>query len=179
MEKIRRFVLEVLEKEAAAWTAKGSNDLNHINSTIDELYSYAIPEARKCFGINKQKRLRSGTSSCTGDVRKPRTLFKISRYQNDELGDIYAAYLSINDPRGDKPGITEAYYISCQDENMRIIGSKMVVIDDLTLEPSGWKASVYNHPGLDISQLDSPVEVDRYIEPDDDGFSREEYYANS
>jgi hypothetical protein len=172
MKEPQLFILHFVEKEAEAWTRREQGDLNAYNYSVKELYDLAIEELDEAFGILIKKELKHSTTfKCN-----PRLLFKLSKYRNDLYGDIWVAYTSMKNPDTESPGgLSEGYIISIVDGELKIVGHMWLALDELYMEPSNWEASMYNPSNIDIHNLGEFIYAERYKQPDDDGFSVEDY----
>ena len=171
----------VLNTEAEAWSIRKTPNLELINSKINELFSYAVTTAVECFGINKQKALKTDSYYKKNlGPRNTRHLYKLSHYKNEVYEDVWVSYMSGTNP-ADKPEesrLFEGFIISEVGGELKIIGAIIVSMDEMTMDRTGWEESVYNPDDLDINNLGQFVETQRYAEPRDDGFSMEEYLAD-
>ena len=173
MEKIKDFISHFVKIEAEAWTKNELGNLDAFNQTITELYSLAIEELDEAFGIFKENELRhyDNPMKCN-----PRHIFKLSRYKNLQYGDIWVAYASMKNPNHQTPGgLSEGYIMSEINNKFKITGLMSVALDELYMEPTEWKASMYNPSNIDIHDLGKLIQTERYEQPEDDGFSLEDY----
>lgn len=175
MERINKFISDFLNKEAEAWTKSELKNLDLFNQAVRELYNMGTDDMDEAFGIFEEDELKDESDPMT---YTPRHLFKLSSYKNKSYGDLWVAYCSVKNPNGRKAGILNAYIVSKIKGDLKVIGLMSVALDEMNMEPSHWKPSVYNPEDLDINNLGDFVATERYQEPKDDGFSMEDYLAN-
>ena len=183
MEKAKEFILKFLDKEAECWTRLNSNELDAFNQAVREFRSMAIEGVEKGLGISERtdfgifKRTEKEIAENPLIIR-PRHLYKLSAYKNKIYGDIWVAYVSIKNPVGNpnESVFSDGFIMSEIDNEFKIIGIMGVKLNNLTMNATGWKGSVYNPSELDIKKLGEFVSTERYSEPDNRaGFSLEEY----
>lgn len=177
MEEQRIFGLEFLKKEAECWTKSELNDVQSFNKCVQELYAMATDDMDEAFGVFEEDELDLESEPTTYN---PGYLFKLSKYSNREFGNIWVAYTSYKNPFGEpnNTSFARAFIISKFDKEFKIIGVMSVALNESTLEPVGWKKSVYNPPNLNIHDLGEFIAAERYFEPKDDGFSLQDYLAD-
>lgn len=183
MEKAKEFIIKFLDKEAECWTRLNSNELDAFNHAVREFRSMAIEGVEKGLGISE--RIDFGIFTRTEKeiadnplINKPRHLYKISTYKNKIYGDIWVAYVSNRNPRGEinKSVFFEGFIIGDIENKLKIIGKMIINTNRLTMAVTGWKGNIYNPSELDIKKLGKFVEAERFSEPDNcDNFSLNEY----
>lgn len=101
---------------------------------------------------------------------KIRQIFKISEYPHERFGNIWACYVSMNDPGETIKKITDCFIVAEIEGKLKFI-SKMGVVPD---------TKKWMHFGGDdnldlrLNKLGKPTKIERYVEPTDE-WSLKEY----
>ena len=183
MEEVKQFIEAFLKLENEVWTVRRTKDLDLTNSKFEELQSFAVGEMIHGLGLGKQNKLLPEMMykvMASNPSPKQRILYKISAYKNKKYGDLWVAYLSMHNPLAKSTNDTyhTAYIISSIEGELKIVASMSVALADSDLRAVGWDKSVYNPFDIDINNLGEFISTERYVEPEDDGFSLKEYLAD-
>ena len=168
------FLKEFIKSEAYSWSCSTVPDLEQNNKSVDDLMVFVYGKMSQVFGPGKRTELLPEMFYQKTDF-KPRHLFKLSHYDNAVYGDVWVAYVGHRNPLDDTSEYHQSFVISEIDGELKVIGSITVDVDELSMKPVGWKASIYNPSDLDINNLGKFISTERYLAPKDDGFSMEDY----
>jgi hypothetical protein len=102
---------------------------------------------------------------------KARHLFKISEYENDRYGNIWACYVSYPDPGDTSRKILECFLVAVVEEKLKIIANMIVASDTKEWRHIGGDED----KTLRLNNLGKPTMVERYVEPLNDEWSLKEY----
>jgi hypothetical protein len=100
----------------------------------------------------------------------PRYLFKISEYNNEKYGTVWACYVSFSNPSESLKKIKECFLVALINEKLKIVSDFIVSSD-----AKEWRhVDGDEDKSLRLHNLGKPIKVERYLEPTDE-WSLEEY----
>jgi len=188
MEEIIKFVEDFAKAEAKAYSLSMSSDLEKYNQAITDMYSYVDPILNGKLGLLKKTEneassddlfmnllgsdaVEANSDSC------PRHLFKISEYEHDKYGKIWAAFVSLANHEEDLNTLDSVLFISIQGGEFRIL-STSIYTDTAT---EGKEYQWENNGGyieISFEELGEPISIERIKEPLDFNDSLRIYYSN-
>jgi len=177
LNDIKIFTQKFLEKEANALSCDTVPDLEKLKESVLIMFEDLSDEIRDDFSPPLRTTLKSEAFYKEAGNYTPAHLFKITAYKHDHYGNIWIAYVSdsYSFPQGETSPMSRAFIISRIEGQLKIIACMSVELDESYMEPTNWKASIYNPKEIDIFHLGEFLSTQRYLEPRDDGFSLKNY----
>lgn len=178
IEKIKQFVEEFCEVEAKAYTLRRKPNLEAYNKCIEQMYSYTNYIAK--IGILSLNSLQDKDYYKRYEKypdSKFRKIFKISKYKHHQYNQIWIAYVSgaNPDPDFDDVCFDHAFFIILEESKLKLV--KYYVYSDYPDRIYSWKEQG-GLAKLNFDSLEKPIEIQRYLEPDDEFDGLKHYYDN-
>ena len=173
MERIKQFMDFLLKKEQEAiYAGKIKAEFEKYNALATEIKSY-MNDITVGFGLPILERPKPDMLYKENpDYPNLRHLFKISEYENDHYGRIWACYVSVPNPNEKIKKISDCFLVAEVEGNLKII-TKMGA------EPDTNKWTFYGgdeDKSLRLHSLGTPLKIERYVEPvSNDDWSLKEY----
>jgi len=101
--------------------------------------------------------------------RYPRTLFKISQYTHKKYGDVWLCFCSLQDHGGERipSSLIEILFVVKEGDNFKIASQYSYSDYESDGKYYEWGKDNVAHHDLKIEDLEGPVKIERYQEPDD------------
>lgn len=176
MEKIKTFLDIVFEKEQIAQDLKRDKDniekynefvVNELNIYCEDPYD---TDLKRKLEFNIMGKMISPLSDRFYEESKncpypaPRYLFKISEYNNEKYGTVWACYVSFSDPDDEIKKIKECFLVASINGELKIVSDFI-----LSSDAKQWRhVDGDEDKSLRLNNLGTPVKVERYVEPTDE-----------
>lgn len=178
MEKIKEFLNDLIKAEETAHTEYRKEDnIEVYNEAVDDLdsYTFLVSKDHSDVSFNLIKMDKPHDDDFFEELPLmedivPREIYKISHYQNERYGDLWACYLSVANAYMGVKRIHECFIVVQIDGELKIIASFAQDMD----QPKKWRCYGGDR-GLKIKELGKLLEIERLLEPIDDVWSMEEY----
>ncbi|WP_196887673.1 hypothetical protein [Aureivirga sp. CE67] len=178
MKKIYNFLKLFLDIETDARISRRFRDLDLYNARLEEMNTFLIQDLKNSFGIVPLNELDNEgyyKSTLLSPLPKnTRHLFKISHYKNEKYGDLYLAYVSIDNPNS---SYSQNYFmclcITFIDDKLKII-KRFIFSEDEQTEEKYWRESEGVND-LFFGNLGTFISCERYLEPTECEFSMNDY----
>ncbi len=170
MEKVKEFLKFLFEKEQIAIDyGNRKNDFDKYNAVANEIKSY-MNDTTLGFGLPVlEKPAPDFFYEENAPYPNPRHLYKISHYQNNNYGNLWACYVSVPNPYMDTKRINDCFIITEINGDLKIIANFGPDID----QPK-WQFYAGDRD-LKIDSLGKLQTIERIMEPTDDAWSIEQY----
>lgn len=177
MEKIKVFLNDFIKAEETAHSEYRKEDnIEVYNQAVDNLdsYTYLVSENYPDIGFNLRKMTEPHDEDFFEEVPLmeeilPRHIFKISHYENNTYGNLWACYVSISNPINNRKRIHNCFIVSEINSELKII-SKFVKDSDT----NKW-INIAGDQELKPYNLGKILDIDLLMEPVDDAWSMEQY----
>lgn len=174
MDEVKDFVDKWMEAERNSVEKKRSRDIDEYNKSLDHLFEYSASESIK-FGMNyRSSPLSDMFYEIEGSKPPPskRHLYKITKYEAQEYGFLYAVYVSKQDPIPGAKTLSDCYFVASVEGEYSIVAH--YVFGDPDLADPTWRF-VGGDRDIQFDTLGEPVEIERIQPPEDEEESMEEY----
>jgi hypothetical protein len=169
IEEIKAHFEEFAEKEAKAFDAMRVKDLENQNKTYDDMHRVVDSTLHGHLGVTRLKHLLSPLvyRNYNNDDSKntPRLVVKISEYDLQSYGTVWVIYASPMNTEKEHCAFGDAFL--CIEENSEfLIAAHFIhhLDQDIPGNHYYWLKS-FGREDLDLSSLQYPKRVERYIEP--------------
>lgn len=178
MEKIKEFLDSFIKAEEIAYREFRKRDnIEAYNKAVDNLDSFTFLASNDFskIGFNHRKMTKPHNNDFFEELPLmeeiiPREIYKISHYHNSVYDDLWACYLSIANAYMGVKRIHDCFIVVQINGELKIIAKFSQDIDNLTR----WKCYGGDR-GLKINQLGKLKSIERYLEPNDDTWSMQEF----
>ena len=175
MEEVKEFSYFLIKKEQEAIDAGNKKEeLEKYNALATEIKSYMI-DVTVGFGLPILTNSKPAfLYRDNPPYPNPRYLFKISEYENDNYGNIWACYVSVPNPSSTVKRISDCFIVVKIKDNFRVVAK-------MRLDPNTNKWTFYGgdeNKGLRVHNLGKATEIERFMEPTNEG-SLKEYLKDS
>ncbi len=171
MEKVKEFFKFLFEKEQIAIDyGNRKDDFDKYNNVAKEIKSY-MNDITLGFGLPV---LEKPAPDFFYDENAPyptsRHLYKISHYQNNNYGNLWACYVSVDNPGiGQTKILHSCFIVASIDENLKIVAQFNPDRD------TGKWVFVGGDRDLKMYKLGKLLSIERYLEPVNDAWGIEQY----
>ncbi|WP_445432795.1 hypothetical protein [Chryseobacterium indoltheticum] len=182
MEKIREFLIELFEKEQKAIFLEYSKDkIEEYNIFIEEKINIYFKnpydkDLDKIIPFNLIGKLHNPASDRFYKSKEnapyptPRHLYKITHYQNGTYGDLWACFVSVDNPGiGQTKILHSCFIVTLIDDDLKIVAQFNPDRD------TGKWAFVGGDRELKMYKLGKLLSIERYLEPVNDDWGIEQY----
>ncbi len=178
MEKIKKFLENLTELECFAHIEyRKRNNIQEYNSSRDRLYSLTINDtgimSEIGFGLAKMSKPHAEDFFEDLDIMvkiRSRHLYKISEYNNEKYGTIWACYASVANPAGIRTkSLANCFIVAKIDEDYKIVAQFNPDMDTKIWSFRGGDRTI------EYRKLGKPIAIERIMSPDNDEWSIEEY----
>lgn len=178
MEKIKNFITEFINKEREAVYYQGYKEkLEDYNKAVRELNSFAselmLPLMREHDSPPFSERFYEEVIEFE-EPTLPRYLFKISEYENENYGNVWACYVSGPNPSATVKRISDCFLVATIEDTLKIIAK-------MGIDPNTNKWTFYGgdeNKNLRLHNLGSAIKIERFVEPTNEE-SLKEYLIDS
>jgi hypothetical protein len=174
--EVKQFFQEFIKAEQNAWNEYDNPDLEFRNQLVDKMYSFCFHEMKNSMGIIHEEEPSTPEDYENSDRNQnPREVFKISHYKNQELGDVFLIYTSVQGPHSFYKKIVECFFVSKINTEFNII-ARYFLYDDRCGNIAWNESRALN--GISFENAGHLVSIERYQEPVESEFSMKEYLAD-
>ncbi|WP_445432793.1 hypothetical protein [Chryseobacterium indoltheticum] len=174
MERIKEFFRSLFEKEKEAIYYSGYKEkLDEYNSLVKELNKNVVNEMPPLMRLHETppyserfyKEIKEFDEPIT-----PRHLYKITHYQNGTYGDLWACFVSVDNPGiGQTKILHSCFIVTLIDDDLKIVAQFNPDRD------TGKWAFVGGDRELKMYKLGKLLSIERYLEPVNDDWGIEQY----
>jgi hypothetical protein len=174
MEEIKNFLTELIKKEKDAVYYQGYKEkLGDYNKVVKELNLFVSdlmpPLMREHDSPPFSERYYKEVVEFEEPVNT-RHLYKISEYNNEEYGKIWACYVSVANPiEGITKLLSNCFIVVKIDEDYKIVAK---FVPDMDTDK--WR-HVGGNESINYYKLGKPIAIERIMSPENDKWSIEEY----
>jgi hypothetical protein len=175
MEEIKIFVNSFTKQEAKTTSLRRHPNLEVYNNALQEMNNYCVESLHNTFGMVPLKRIYDQEYYDKWSKKKdasPRHLYKISHYKNDIYDDVYVAYVSERNPSDEIFLYGECLFVARINNELKII--KNYTFGDELLVKDKFEAN-QGLENISFETLSNPINIVRYMAPDDDEDGMEHY----
>jgi len=173
METIKEFIEKFCQVEAQVMLLKRKEDINPYNDKLKEYFTFYTEKLAGTTGHHPKTKPDSPMklkmmSAGAGEIL-PRYLFKISEYSHEEYGKVYVAYLSAQNPSLTLLDLSFAYFIIEDGGEFKIAKIFLYSNDSERADPNtpyAWRPRM-GPENLTFESITGPVNIERYLEPED------------
>lgn len=175
METIKTFIQNFLQAEATTSDALVKPNLEDYNQKLETMNSFCVPELHNKFGMVHRTELWDEDfyeDWKDAPPQNPRNIYKISKYQDENLGAIYVVYVSGKNPIASIYRYGECVFVSAISNELKII--KSYTFGDRMKIKKKFEAPA-GRTDISFETLQKPIAIERYIPPTHDKDGMEHY----
>lgn len=175
METIKTFVEHFLQAEATAGNALVKPNLEDYNQKLEIMNNFCVPELHNKFGMVHRTELWDEDfyeDWKDSPPQNPRNIYKISQYQDGNLGEVYVVYLSGKNPIAGIYRYGQCVFVSNINDELKII--KSYTFGDRMKIKKKFEAGM-GLTAISFDTLQKPISIERYMPPSKDKDGMEHY----
>lgn len=176
MQTIKTFIQNFLQAEATTSDALVKPNLEDYNQKLETMNSFCVPELHNKFGMVHRTELWDEDfyeDWKDAPPQNPRNIYKISKYQDENLGAIYVVYVSGKNPIAGVFRYGQCVFVSNIKDELKIVKSYSFGYDDRKIKKR-FEAGT-GLPDISFETLQKPIFIERYMPPSKDKDGMEHY----